>query len=569
MTYYQKAMNMDKLDNNDEYGSQSLRPNDRGYNGLSEDTSIENGGVPGIRNRQRVFPLQEVFSYSSNLSDLVMGLAGNYITLAACGIGIMLCIACKAIYNVYFHPLRNFPGPKHLAAGRIPVTVATLRGRKAQFRFKLHRKYGEIVRIAANELSFAHAQGWKDIYGTNAKVQKIKPISGVEEEEGGAQSVVTAEGDTHTKQKRIMKTMFSEKMLREKESVFIGHVDQLIQRLLAFEGRPLSLADWYSFTTFDIIGDLLFGEPLGMLSRSDYVPWVKAVPDFVKAFVLIVVLYQYRLFRICWALVPWKLLKGMRKTHFSYTGQKVDQYLGLKEGFRKGILDHLLDAGSSRGLLVSEVHKNAPILVFGGSDTAATQLRCLTYPLFKNPGPMKRLVSEIRSAYASSDQITYDSLLEQKYLNACIEEGLRYYPTCINGQPRVVPEDGATICGKFVAAGTIVSVATYSLHRSSEYFYLPDTFAPERWLQENEGGSPLFSDDVKSLVLPFSYGPHNCPARKMGYYEIRLILTKILWHFDLELLPEGGGEKDSWDDMENYQTWVKLPLMVIANPVMR
>ncbi|KAK2813209.1 hypothetical protein FQN50_000887 [Emmonsiellopsis sp. PD_5] len=194
------------------------------------------------------------------------------------------CIAGKAIYNVHFHPLRNFPGPKHLAAGTIPVTVAKIRGWKAQFCFNLHRKYGQIVRIASNELSFTHTQGWKDIYGTNAKVQKIKPISGVEEE-GGALSVVTAEGDTHTKQKRIMKTMFSEK---KKESVFISYADQLIQRLLAFEDRPISLADWYSFTTFDIIGDLLFGEPLGMLSRSEYVPWVKAVPDFVKAFVLIV-----------------------------------------------------------------------------------------------------------------------------------------------------------------------------------------------------------------------------------------------------------------------------------------
>ncbi len=55
----------------------------------------------------------------------------------------------------------------------------------------------------------------------------------------------------------------------------------------------------------------------------------------------------------------------------------------------------------------------------------------------------------------------------------------------------------------------------------------------------------------------------------MGYFEIRLILTKVLWHFDLQLLPEEGGEMDSWDDMENYQTWVKRPLKVRAVPVNR
>ena len=55
----------------------------------------------------------------------------------------------------------------------------------------------------------------------------------------------------------------------------------------------------------------------------------------------------------------------------------------------------------------------------------------------------------------------------------------------------------------------------------------------------------------------------------MGYFEIRLILAKVLWHFDLELLLEEGGEKDSWDDMENYQTWARKPLKVKAVPVQR
>ncbi|ODH45228.1 hypothetical protein ACO22_00224 [Paracoccidioides brasiliensis] len=497
-----------------------------------------------------------------------MGLVDNSITLTTCGIGLLLCIVGNVIYNIYFHPLSKFPGPKYLALGRIPVTLATLRGQRAQFRFNAHRKYGEIVRIASNELSFAHSQGWRDIYGTQSKVQVTKAVSGVEEKEG-AQSVVTAEGATHTRQKRMMTTMFSEKMLREKETLFVRYADLLIKRLEGFEGRPVALADWYNFTTFDIIGDLLFGEPLGMLSNSKYVPWVRSIHDFLKAFAMIVVLYEYRLFRALWALVPSKALNNLRDTHFRYTGLKLERYLSRDENSRPGLMGYLMDGGSRKGLNLEEVHTNAPILVFGGSETSATQLRCLTFLLFKNPDKMDKLITEIRTKYSSSEQITYDSLLEQTYLNACIEEGLRYYPPCTNGLPRTVPKGGTTICGEFVPGGTNVSVATYSLLRSPRYFYQADSFIPERWLKEGEGGSSLFATDEKAIVLPFSYGPHNCPGKKMGYYEIRLILSKVLWHFDLKLLPEDGGEEDYWDSMQNYQTWTRRPLKVIAKPVQR
>jgi hypothetical protein len=53
----------------------------------------------------------------------------------------------------------------------------------------------------------------------------------------------------------------------------------------------------------------------------------------------------------------------------------------------------------------------------------------------------------------------------------------------------------------------------------------------------------------------------------MGYYEVRIILAKVLWNFDLTLIPKDGGELDNWDHLENYQTYVKVPLWVTCTPV--
>ncbi|EZF25493.1 hypothetical protein H112_02222 [Trichophyton rubrum D6] len=487
-------------------------------------------------------------------------------TIIVAGGFFILYILGTVIYNLFFHPLRKFPGPKHLALSRLPVTWATLRGQRAQFRLHLHRKYGDVVRIASDELSFAHGQGWKEIYGTSANARGTRAIRGVEEE-GGANSVVTANGDVHTRQKRLMTIAFSEKSLKENEATFVKYADKLVQRMEESRGSPMNMSDWYNFMTFDVIGKLLFDESLGLLENSRYIPWVESVQQFLKAFAIIVVLNEYLFFRVFWNLVPHSVLSRQRQKFLNYTSDKLARYFDRikEEKGRHSILGKLLEGG----ITMPELQQNSPILVFGGSETAATVLRCMTFLLFKNPRCMEKVVKEIRTRFSSSEEITYDVLLGMDYLTACVEESIRMYTPCTNGLPRVVEEGGSMICGEMIPAGTLISVAGFSLLRSPNYYHLPDSFIPERWLPNAQKLDPGFAKDDRNAFQPFSYGAHNCPGKKMGYYEIRLIMTKVLWHFDLELVPKDGGALDNWDHIENYQTYVKAPLWVKATPVKR
>lgn len=68
-------------------------------------------------------------------------------------------------YNLYFHPLAKFPGPFLARASLVYYSISTLNGKLAtEVRF-LHDKYGDVVRIAPNILSFNSGQAWEDIYG--------------------------------------------------------------------------------------------------------------------------------------------------------------------------------------------------------------------------------------------------------------------------------------------------------------------------------------------------------------------------------------------------------------------
>ncbi len=61
-------------------------------------------------------------------------------------------------------PLRHFPGPLLAKLSDAWLIAVTFSGRRAYIIHALHQRYGPVVRIAPNELSFASAAAAHDIY---------------------------------------------------------------------------------------------------------------------------------------------------------------------------------------------------------------------------------------------------------------------------------------------------------------------------------------------------------------------------------------------------------------------
>lgn len=67
------------------------------------------------------------------------------------------------MYDVFFHPLAKFPGPKFRGAFRFLALVEEIQGTQARNIKALHDKYGPVVRISPDSLSFNTAQAWKGV----------------------------------------------------------------------------------------------------------------------------------------------------------------------------------------------------------------------------------------------------------------------------------------------------------------------------------------------------------------------------------------------------------------------
>jgi hypothetical protein len=97
-------------------------------------------------------------------------------------------IVYASVSRLYFHPLAKYPGPRLWAISKLADGYYRAIGRQTYVVAELHGRYGPIVRIAPDELSFNVEEAWQDIYGKptprNTQLRKdphqfFTPTSGI------------------------------------------------------------------------------------------------------------------------------------------------------------------------------------------------------------------------------------------------------------------------------------------------------------------------------------------------------------------------------------------------------
>lgn len=194
------------------------------------------------------------------------------------------------VYNVFFHPLRNFPGPLLNRASKIPWVIMHVSGNKPHVYQEMHDKYGPVIRAAPDMLNFTDPKAWKDIYGfrTDAKGnhEEMPKARVFYNATGEPNNIVNSDRFEHAQIRRAISNGFSDKALREQEPTIMRHIEHLIQELREkCEGgkKAVEMEKWYVWTTFDIIGDLVFGQDFGSLSSASHSRLFQLVLDTVTA----------------------------------------------------------------------------------------------------------------------------------------------------------------------------------------------------------------------------------------------------------------------------------------------
>ncbi|XEV01653.1 hypothetical protein FSHL1_006940 [Fusarium sambucinum] len=483
----------------------------------------------------------------------------SYEMLVASVISFLGFCAIVKLINVQKHPLSRFPGPLSAKFSNLSHCRRFLGGRQPYNMLKLHEKYGPVVRIAPNELSFNTAASWRDIYD---KRKGHQPFIKSEFYDGGsfaaeAHSIVSErDPEQHAKMRRYLRDAFSDRSLREQESSINQAIDQFMDKIGHLDSSccGIDIVMWFNLLTFDIIGDLAFGQSFNGVSSGTEHFWVSIVVKSLRMGALADCFNRFpwlgAIFQTMFPKLLKKLIEDTRK-HEAYTLGLVKRRVAQDSG-RKDFLTKIMEARKSEDISDIQIAAHASDFVIAGSETTATALSCITYYLLKTPDVLKKLQDEIRNNFQSYQEIDNTATSQLPYLNAVILEGMRMYPPLPFPLPRVVPEGGDTVDGQFIPGGTVVSTNPFAASMSSDNFHDAWTFDPERWLHSTV-------EDDREASQPFSLGTRGCLGKSLGWLEMRTILAKMHFKYDLEL----SNPSLDWHAQSEMHTLWQKPVMKI------
>lgn len=423
--------------------------------------------------------------------------------IAYAGILLFLTHLSWKLYQELISPLADIRGPFIARLTRTWYFWRVTRGKFEQDNLALHRKYGSIVRVAPNQYSIDDPFSIKTIYGIGSHFTKSAWYEGWKHPSPDRWTLFPDRDiRRHAETRKRFQHLYSMTSLVNYEPFVDNCADLFIDQLSNFakNGNVFDLSHWFQCYSFDVIGELTFGERFGFLdSGEDLEGTIEALQRSMAYSTLIGIFNEWHapLYGLM-SKLKWSGAAG--RNYLMQFVQKKIQQRQIERKERKPLaqgtdnivdfMDKVMDAHEQDPTKVSEYHifMMGMSNIIAGSDTTSISLSAVMYYLIRNPHCLKKLrdeISDLAIKGAIGEKITFRQSQDMPYLQAVIKEALRLHSA--TGLPlwRVVPAGGCEISGRFFPPGTIVGVNTWVAHYNNSVFTDADCFLPERWLGEN------------------------------------------------------------------------------------
>ncbi|KAH7398962.1 cytochrome P450 [Phaeosphaeria sp. MPI-PUGE-AT-0046c] len=451
----------------------------------------------------------------------------------------------QMLYNVSpFHPLSGIPGPKLAAASYAPEfwhDVIRFGCYSKEIR-KMHAQYGPIVRINPNEVHCSDIAFADEIYAVGGR-KRDKPLHQINGSALGKAGFGTVDHDLHRLRRIPLAKFFSRSMIARLEPELHVLVQKLCSKLLAQSGddEPFDITMAYSCFTSDAISGYSFGQSFGLLDQKGWYPNFREPTASILRPVFI-----FRFF-------PWtKASAGLGKYLVDYVPVDIAMFirtLQIELPARVHQAKADLDAGITyerptifASLLQSDLQildkepqrlaDEAAAVIGAGTETTSWALSVMTYHLLKKPELLAKLTAELKTVVNDPQNLPDWTVLESlPYLGAVIQEGLRLSYGVSSRTARIPTEENLLYRGEWnkksvqyvIPRGYAVGMSTVVTHHDERAFPDSYTFAPERWLDENNQRNK----EVEKSMLAFSKGSRSCLGMNLALAELHLCLAGL------------------------------------------
>jgi benzoate 4-monooxygenase len=172
--------------------------------------------------------------------------------------------------------IRDIPSPFPASLTNFWLLLQCRFGRRYLAVHHAHAKYGKLVRIQPHHISIADADAIPIIYGHGNGMLKSEYYDAFVSIRRGLFN--TRDRREHTRKRKTVSHTFSAKSVGQFEQYMHQNLVELqrqwdlrCERKEEGEWYEMDALHWFNYLAFDVIGDLAFGAPFGMVSPLRYV----------------------------------------------------------------------------------------------------------------------------------------------------------------------------------------------------------------------------------------------------------------------------------------------------------
>jgi cytochrome P450 len=334
--------------------------------------------------------------------------------------------------------------------------------------------------------------------------------------------LLTSENEFHKRQRRLVAPTFQHRRIASYADIMVNYSEQIQQGWA--DGETIDIAREMMRLTLWIVGKTLFdADVLGEAEELG-----KALKVAMQRFSseiggLVHIPYNWP--------TPgnWRIRKAVARLDATVY-QMIEERRRSKEE-RGDLLSMLLSARDEDdgGFMTDkQVRDEAMTLFLAGHETTAVTLAWTWYLLTQHPEVYRRMRDEVDRVLGGRLP-TFADLPQLPYTLQVLKESMRLYPPAYGFSRQAVRP--VTIGNYHLAAGTLIAISPYAMHRRADYFPEPERFEPERFAPEAEQRLQ------RHAYIPFGGGPRICIGNSFALMEGHLVLATLAQRVSFELVP--------------------------------
>lgn len=432
------------------------------------------------------------------------------------------------------------PGPSGLAA--VKFLLNSSRDFKGPMT-EMAIEYGEVAHVRNRGRDFIVVSGHEaarqvlitnqDNYRKGLEYELLRVVLG--------EGLLTSEGETWRKQRRLVQPMFAKRYLKN----FTEHMTRATREVLdgePFAGLPegevIDISEVMMELTLDIVGRALFGADLSGETARKVGPAMNDVLGLGTRM-------SRRLPTFVLANLPGMDLEKAMKVNPE--GRRFQRALADL----KGVIDDLLEERSRRsdpgddlvGLMLSardeetgatmsraQIGDELMTFMLAGHETTSNALAWTWRRLSLNPAARERLFDEVDTVLGDRTP-DMDDLEKLPWTRACVEEAMRIDSPVWTVGRQALGED--EILGYRIPRRASVMVLISLIHRDPRIWENPEGYDPARFLPENSKQRP------RHAFMPFGAGRRICVGSTFATVEATLLAAMLSRRLRFDL-PRGA-----------------------------